>query len=307
MVMLCSDDKHPDDLVIGHINQLAARAIRNGHRWQDVLKVACVNPVLHYNLDVGLLRKGDRADMILVNNLDEFKVLGTYIDGNPVFQNGSISLPAYSPEIVNRFSCAPISPEMLHLPVPGESAVVRVIEAIDGALITGELHKELAIIDGGLRARPDLDLLKIVVVNRYRPAPPAVALIHGFGIKNGAMASSVAHDSHNIVAVGADDESLANAINLVIRESGGVAATDGRDSDLILPLPVAGIMSDQSGAEVARRYTTIDSFVKEHLSATLKAPFMTLSFMALLVIPQLKLSDKGLFDGATFKFVDLMV
>jgi adenine deaminase len=305
MVMLCSDDKHPDDLLIGHINQLAARAVSHGHRWQDVLQAACVNPVLYYGLNVGLLREGDPADMILVDNLSNFNTLATYIDGNPVCENGSVILPPCTPAIVNRFEISPIETNVLRITATGASAEVRVIEAIDGALITGELHQELEVIDGYLQARPELDVLKIVVVNRYSEAPPAVAFVSGFGLKRGAIASSVAHDSHNIVAVGVDDKSLANAINLVIHARGGVAATDGEGAEHILSLPVAGIMSDAPGVEVAKRYTEVDAFVKHQLSTGLKAPFMTLSFMALLVIPQLKLSDKGLFDGGTFRFVDV--
>jgi adenine deaminase len=143
--------------------------------------------------------------------------------------------------------------------------------------------------------------LKIVVVNRYKDAPIAKAFIKNFGIKKGAIASSVAHDSHNIVAVGVDDESICRAVNLVIEKEGGVSCVG--DGEMILPLPVGGLMSTEDGYEVAKNYSAIDKAAKE-LGSTLSAPFMTLSFMALLVIPHLKLSDLGLFDGDCFSFIE---
>ena len=306
MVMLCSDDKHPDDLLVGHINKLAARAITKGHRWQDVLMAACVNPVLHYQLNVGLLRPGDPADMIMVSDLKSFQVMQTIIDGNEVFGQSGTVMSYFSVGHVNRFDSYEVTPEKLR--VQGKEAnAIRIIRAIDGSLLTGELHMKLPVSDGCYQTDVSCDVLKIAVVNRYQKAQPAVAFIYGFGLKQGAIASSVAHDSHNIVAVGVDDTSLAEAINLVSEARGGISAVDGKGRREILALPVAGIISDQAGDKVAQMYTKIDRFSKEVLESTLMAPFMTLSFMALLVIPQLKLSDKGLFDGAKFQFVDLKV
>ncbi|HRN92829.1 MAG TPA: adenine deaminase C-terminal domain-containing protein, partial [Ferruginibacter sp.] len=143
------------------------------------------------------------------------------------------------------------------------------------------------------------DILKIAVINRYHPAPPAVAFIKNFGLTHGAIASSVAHDSHNIVVVGTSDEAMCRAVNLIIEHRGGLSAVSN-EATHVLPLPVAGLMSHDEGYKVAESYTAIDQFVKKTLGSTLTAPFMTLSFMALLVIPHLKLSDKGLFDGDQF-------
>lgn len=305
-VMLCSDDKHPDDLLAGHINTLAARAVSLGYRWQDVLRAACINPVLHYKLPVGLLRPGDPADMIMVRDLRAFEVIRTWINGDVVFDDGEVLFDRPVPGAPNNFQVSAISPEALRMRARS-GRNVRLIRAIDGALLTAELHMPLTKSDGYYQTDTGCDALKIAVINRYRDAAPATAFIHGFGLRRGAIASSVAHDSHNIVAVGVDDESLAAAINLVIAERGGIAAVDGNGNTHVLPLPVAGIMSPLSGEEVAERYTQIDRFAKSELGCMLTAPFMTLSFMALLVIPQLKLSDLGLFDGAQFRFVDVEV
>ncbi|HLF65566.1 MAG TPA: adenine deaminase [Saprospiraceae bacterium] len=314
MVMLCSDDKHPDDLVVGHINKLAARAIAKGHRWPDILRAGCVNPVLHYGLQVGLLQSGDPADMILVRDLESFDVLTTYIDGVEVFSKMKVRLPEVKTETANRFSTSAVSVDELRLEGQSDHDV-RIIHAIDGSLITGEMHARLPVSDDGYYLTDrNKDILKIVVVNRYEKSAPAIAFIHGFGLKKGAIASSVAHDSHNIVAVGVDDKSLVQAINLVIAARGGIAAVDARlptgtshEHEEVLALPIAGIISGLPGEEVAKLYTRIDHFSKAALGSTLKSPFMTLSFMALLVIPQLKLSDKGLFDGGQFRFVRLEV
>jgi adenine deaminase len=176
-----------------------------------------------------------------------------------------------------------------------------VIEALDGQLITNKLMLPGKEDNGCWVSDTDNDVLKMVVVNRYKPSPVAKCFIRNFGFRSGAIASSVAHDSHNIVAVGADDESLAKAINLVIREKGGVSCCT-EDASAVLSLPVAGLMSARNGYDVAKEYTAIDAMAKS-LGSSLAAPFMTLSFMALLVIPHLKLSDLGLFDGDSFSLV----
>ncbi|NBC87744.1 MAG: adenine deaminase [Bacteroidetes bacterium] len=306
-LMFCSDDKHPDALVEGHIDDLVRRAIDLGHDRFDVLRAACIHPVEHYGLDVGLLRQGDPADLIVVRDLETFDVLETYVRGQQVASRGETQIPRKESPVVNRFAASPVEAEAFRVVAPAPDAFrIRVIEASDNQLVTGEGQVETAIRDGAVVAEPSRDVLKIAVVNRYRDAEPAVAFVRGFGLTEGAIASSVAHDSHNIVAVGASDEALARAINAVIDAKGGVAAV-GRGTTRLLPLPIAGLMSDRPYPEVARRYTALSQFVQQDLGSPMDAPFMTLSFMALLVIPKLKLSDQGLFDGESFEFVGLGV
>lgn len=301
MIMFCSDDKHPDSLVLGHINQLCARSVAKGIDLFKILKAACINPVLHYQLDIGLLRVGDPADLIVVKDVQQFEVIQTYINGELVAENGISKISTAKPGLVNNFSCAFKSATDFEVPNDEKLNPLPVIEALDGQLITNKLFFDPRIKDGKIISDTQRDILKIVVVNRYFDAPVAKAFIKNFGLKGGALASSVAHDSHNIVAVGTDDESICKAVNLVISKQGGVSAV-GHGKEMILPLPVAGLMSNEDGYKIADDYTAIDNFTKE-LGSGLAAPFMTLSFMALLVIPHLKLSDKGLFDGDNFSFV----
>jgi len=300
-IMFCSDDKHPDSLVLGHINQLCARAVAKGIDIYKILRAACVNPVEHYKLDVGLLRVGDFADFILVKDLKDFEVLTTYINGEVVAENQKSKVKSQKGGVLNRFSCSPKTEEEFKVSYVG-GKTIPVIEALDGQLITNRLDLVPKLANGEILSDTENDVLKIVVVNRYQEAPVAKAFIKGFGLKQGALASSVAHDSHNIVAVGVDDESLCRAVNLVIAEQGGLSAV-GLGQELVLGLPVAGLMSNGDGYEIADAYTRLDQFTKNELASTLASPFMTLSFMALLVIPHLKLSDKGLFDGDGFEFV----
>jgi adenine deaminase len=303
-ILFCSDDKHPDSLEAGHINQLCARAIAKGIDLFKVLQAACVNPVLHYKLDVGLLRQGDAADFIVTNSLTHFIINQTYIDGNLVAENGQSFIESVKENPINQFVCNEIETSALALLAknyPSQDQKIPVIEALDGQLITNKLWLKGKEINEVLESDTDNDILKMVVVNRYHTAPIAKCFIKNFGFKKGAIASSVAHDSHNIVAIGTTDESLCNAINLVIKESGGVSCVDGEKS-LVLGLPVAGLMSADDGYTVAQSYTEIDAMAKS-IGSKLQAPFMTLSFMALLVIPHLKLSDKGLFDGDQFSFL----
>jgi adenine deaminase len=299
-ILFCSDDKHPDSLVEGHIDQLCARAVANGIDVFNVLKAACLNPVFHYNLSVGLLQPGDPADCILVEDLVNFKVLKTYIDGMLVAENGHTLLKSQDVEVINNFNCAERSPEDFQIAAGnGKQAV---IEALDGQLITNKLMLELKTENGAWVSDVSRDILKIVVVNRYKDSPIAKAFIKNTGLKQGALASSVAHDSHNIVGVGVDDESLCKAVNLIIRHKGGVCCVKD-NLEMVLPLPVAGLMSAEDGYRVAEMYSLADQAAKD-AGSTLSSPFMTLSFMALLVIPHLKLSDKGLFDGDSFCFVN---
>jgi adenine deaminase len=302
-MMFCSDDKHPDDLIVSHINALCARAVAKGMDVFKVLQVACVNPVHHYKINVGLLKENDPADFIIVEDLINFKVLQTYINGELVAKNGE-SFVAHVPfETPNNFNIT--SKEISDFAVSGSGSKIRVIEALEGQLITNEIHHQSLIVDEKIVSDTENDILKMAVVNRYKNTIPAIAFIKNFGLKKGAIASSVAHDCHNIVVVGTSDEEICNAVNLIIKNMGGVCTVNGTESKL-LSLPVAGIMSDKNGWETGKLYQEIDLMAKE-LGSNLKAPFMTLSFMALLVIPDLKLSDKGLFSGHTFSFVDLEI
>ncbi len=298
-VMLCSDDKHPDGLVDGHINTLCARAVALGVDVFDVLRAACLNPRDHYTLPIGRLRVGDAADMVLLEDLVDFKVRRTWIEGRLVAENGNTLIERVPEESPNRFHCTPVRLEDLRVPSTGSERLV--IGALDGQLVTTKLHMpEHA--EHGL-SLPDLahDVLKLVVVDRYTDRYKAVAWVHGFGLKHGALAGSVAHDSHNIVAVGTTDEELCEAINAVIAHKGGISVAHG-GTHRLLPLPVAGLMSDADAFTVADAYSALDREAKA-LGSPLSAPFMTLSFMALLVIPHLKLSDRGLFDGDTFQLI----
>jgi adenine deaminase len=300
-VMFCSDDKHPDNLTDSHINKLVAKAINLGYDEFDVLRAAILNPKEHYNLPTGLLRVGDPADVIVVDRLDQFNVLETYIDGQLVAMDGQTKIETVSTQIPNHFQAKPLRKEQLQVKPQGDR--MRVIKAIDGQLVTESFSVAPKIKDGLVVSDTDRDILKLVVLNRYTDTPPAIAFINKFQLKQGAIASSVAHDSHNIIAVGADDESIVAAVNEVIKHKGGVSCTREGVTD-ILPLPVAGIMSDANGYWVAEQYAQMDQKAKS-LGSMLGAPYMTLAFMALLVIPALKLSDKGLFDGIKFQFENL--
>lgn len=302
-MMFCSDDKHPDDLLLGHINQLCERAVAKGIDVFKVLQAACVNPVKHYNLEVGLLQKGDAADFILVDNLKEFNVLETYINGELVAKNGESFVQSVPFDVLNNFDTDTKKVEDFRFASSSEK--IRVIEALDGELVTNEIAADSLIIDGNLVSNAATDILKMTVVNRYKNDVPAIAFIKNFGIKEGAIASSVGHDSHNIIAIGVSDEAICKAVNLIIENRGGVCAVNASE-EKIVSLPVAGIMSDKSAEEIGKAYAALDAMAKQ-MGSTLRAPYMSLSFMALLVIPSLKLSDKGLFDGTKFKFTSLEI
>lgn len=303
-VMFCSDDKHPDDLLVGHLNQLAARAVAKGVPVFDVLQVACLNPIAHYDLEIGSLKEGDWADFTLVHDLKNFAVHATYINGNLVAKDGKDYLERIEPSIVNNFHAT--AKKVKEFELPAQSNHIQVIQAIDGALITQKTTQAALIKNGLALSDPSRDILKIAVVNRYQDTPPALAFIQGFGLNKGALASCVGHDSHNIIAVGTNDEAICTAVNLLIKHQGGIAVV-AEGEEKVLPLPIAGILSAQSGEEVAAAYSELDNLAKTTLGCPLRAPFMTLSFMALLVIPDLKLSDKGLFDGHSFQFTSLFV
>ena len=300
-MMFCSDDKHPDDLLIGHINQLCERAVAKGIDVFKVLQVACVNPVHHYNLEVGLLQVGDAADFIVINNLEKFRVLETYIQGELVAKNGKSFVKSVPFEILNNFESE--KKKVTDFEFLSSTDKIRVIEALDGELVTNEILANALVADGKIVSNVEDDILKMTVVNRYQNTKPSIAFIKNFGIKNGAIASSVGHDSHNIIAIGTSDELICSAVNLLIQHKGGICALNDT-IEKIVALPVAGIMSDQPAEIIGNAYAELDAMAKE-MGSSLSAPFMTLSFMALLVIPSLKLSDQGLFDGNSFKFTSL--
>lgn len=299
-IMFCSDDKHPDSLLEGHMNALCKRATQAGIPLFHILQAACVNPVHHYGLEVGLLRAGDPADLIVLKDLEEWEVLETYIDGEKVAQNGTSLIRSVVETPINHFNTKTIREESLQVKARAADTV-PVIVALDGQLITERVDLKIPQKDGLLCADPENNLLKIVVVNRYHEAPPAVGFIRNFDINQGAIASSVAHDSHNIVAVGTDDRYIASAINLIIEEKGGLSCVSPNEKR-VLPLPVAGLMNHGDGYRIASDYIALDRMTKA-MGTQLRAPFMTLSFMALLVIPYLKMSDKGLFDGEKFSLI----
>lgn len=302
-VMFCTDDLHPDDLLKGHINRMVQRAIGEGYDLFDTLRAASMNAREHYQLDAGMLRVGDPADFILVDSLEKMQVRASYINGEPVFLDGKVTFTETAPTHVNKFSIGEISERELEVRPDGKQ--MRVIQAIDGELITKQVVATPRIEYGMVVSDPVNDILKIVVVNRYQPAPPAVGFIKGFGLHKGALVSSIGHDSHNIICVGADDAHMTATINWVIQNKGGIAVHDGKQVQG-LPLEIAGIMSAGSVEYAAGKYKTL-SEIASALGTPLKAPFMTLAFMALLVIPELKMSDKGLFDGKNFSFTSLFV
>jgi len=305
-VMFCSDDKHPNDLAAGHINEIVERSVALGYDLFDVLQAACVNPVKHYGLEVGLLLDGNPADFIVVNSLKEFRVLQTYIDGKLVADEGRALFESVEADIVNNFNTSLKKPEDFIISAKGKSVLqIRIIEPQDGQLITNQQVIQAKLENGNIVPDIENDILKLAVINRYSNTRPAIAFIKNFGLQKGAIASCVGHDSHNIIAVGITDKDICNAVNAIVESKGGISVSHEGKTE-ILPLPIAGIMTNEDGYITAEKYTKIDALAK-HLGTKLQAPFMTLSFMALLVIPQLKLSDKGLFDSSKFEFVELIV
>jgi len=300
-VMFCTDDCHPDDLLKGHINKIVSRAVKNGADLFDALAAAVVNPIEHYNLPVGLLREGDEADFIVVSDLLDFNIMQTYINGELVYDNGEVRIKSESGNPVNHFECDNISEKDIQ--VENKTEKIKVIVAYDGDLITGS-EEIIAKTDGKyIVSDVERDILKIVVVNRYRKSTPQIGFIKNFGLKKGAIAGSIAHDSHNIIAIGADDSDIVNAVNKIIKDKGGIVACyDNIEEGL--KLDVAGLMSTEPAEIVAEKYHKVNKMVKE-MGSTLGAPFMTMAFMALLVIPELKIGDKGLFDVSKFDFTSL--
>jgi adenine deaminase len=301
-VMLCSDDLHPEMLEKGHINILAARLINDGFDIFNVIRAVTLNPVLHYGIDMGLLRTGDNADFIVVDDLKTMHVLQTWINGECVYNYGETMFDAGEIKVSNTFNASLVTLNDILLRNSGLK--IQVIKAYNGELITDKIVM-LSGNDKYIESSTENDVLKIVVKQRYNDGIPAVALINGMGIKEGAFATSVAHDSHNIIAVGSNDKDIVDAINMVIDAKGGMSVVTVKRREL-LRLPIAGIMSDLPVETVAERYQILSEMVKG-LGCKMDAPFMTLSFMALLVIPCLKIGDKGLFDVIKFAPTSLFV
>jgi adenine deaminase len=305
-VMFCSDDKHPDDLVLHHINNIVKRSLSKGYDLFNVLRAASLNPIEHYKLPVGLLRENDPADFIIVNNLQQLDVLQTYINGQLVAEHGRPLLPHVPAQSINNFNVTAKTVADFYISTNTAQPRIRVIEAVDGQLVTNELEYTGKVLNGNIVSNTENDVLKIALVNRYENKPVAVGFIKNFGLKAGALASTVAHDCHNIIAVGVTDEHICNAVNMLIDCQGGVAISGNNEATTaVMPLPISGLMTGEDGYEVAALYAAINEKAKQ-LGTTLHAPFMTLSFMALLVIPSVKLSDKGLFNGSKFEFVDVV-
>lgn len=302
-IMFCCDDKHPDNLIESHINDHVKRALKAGYDLYDVLRAASLNVIQHYNLPIGLLQVGDNADFIEIDSLDDFKILKTYVKGVLVAENGQSFIQSINAPVVNNFNCSLKQPS--DFKIKSEGDLIRVIEVLDGQLITHELQTKSLVKDGFAESNIEEDVLKIAVVNRYNDAPVATAFIKNIGLKSGAIASCVAHDCHNIVVVGTNDDDICKAVNSIIKAKGGISLATEHE-ELVLELPIAGIMTDLPAEEVAELYIKLDRRAKE-LGSKLRAPYMSLSFMALLVIPELKLSDKGLFNGKSFEFTDVFV
>ena len=303
-IMFCSDDKHPDDLIKnGHIDALVRRSVAKGYNPMDILSVCSLNPIAHYKLDIGLLQVNDYADFVVVDNLSNFEIKATYIRGEKVAENGLTCYPRFEPtELINHFNARKITEDQLIVRSTGEYLKVIIVD--DGQLLTQSMLYQPKMENDNVVSDIENDILKLVVYNRYQPSTPSVAFIKNIGLKRGALASTVSHDSHNIVAVGTSDAEITMAINKIIDSKGGILASEG-DRTCLLSLPVGGLMSELEGALIAEKYEEVDAMAKE-LGSTLRAPFMTVAFMSLLVIPELKLGDVGLFDGKLFAFTDLM-
>ena len=301
--MVCTDDCHPEDLIDGHINNLVKRSLAFGYNIFDVLQVVSANPIKHYGLDLGLLQVGDYADFIVTDNLDNLNILANYIRGINILEQKTPVLKE-----TNKFNLGYTFTKQIdfeNLKLSPKTNKIRSIEVIEGELVTKEVVYQIKTHNQSVISDIENDFLKIVVVNRYKEKQISVGFIKGFGLKKGAIAESIAHDSHHIIAVGVDDSSIFKAIEYVINKKGGVCYYDEKDV-LGLPLPIYGLISDESATTVAENYKEINSKVARD-GCKLKAPFMTLSFMALSVIPNLKITPKGLFDVNQFKFTDQFI
>jgi adenine deaminase len=300
---IVSDDKHPGDLLKGHIDVMVRKAIEYGIDPFEAVKMVTINPAEHYNLGTGTIYPGKAADIIVVNNMKDMNVERVFIDGNLVAKEGKCLFIVKPLKLPNTFSLKPKKPSDFNVKSSNPTEIVRVIDVVEDQIVTKESSAILDTVKGNLEADLDNDILKISVVERYGFGRISNAFIKGFGLKNGAIATSIAHDSHNILSVGTNSKDIAIAVNTVLRNNGGLVAVFNDDC-YSLKLPLAGLMSIKPASEVSSDLNMLHRVVK-NMGSKLQSPFMTLSFMALLVIPALKISDQGLFDVEKFDFVDL--
>lgn len=303
-VMFCTDDSHPGDIIhLGHIDKMVRRALKDGFDLFNVLKVASINPVRHYGLNVGTLQIGDPADFSIVNNLDDFDVISVYINGFEKYSCDKVVVEMESKHIdsfiyLNRFDRTPIELSDLKKTVGNN---LLCIEVFDGEIVTGKRFFSFSSAPINFQSDLERDILKLVYLNRYSNIESQIGFIHGMGLKRGAFATSISHDSHNIIAVGCTDAELLLAINTVISNKGGLVVVNGEEVS-VLPLPIAGIMTDKNGIEVAQIWDELVLKLQQ-MGSPLSSPFMTLSFMALIVIPELKIGEQGLFEYSKFDFI----
>ena len=305
-VMLCTDDSHPDDISEkGHIDKIVRMALMKGLSIFDIYQAALINPVQHYHLPVGMLRVGDAADFIVVDDLHNFNILSTFINGTAQYEGGELTFSLAASECINNFTDPYVSIDQIKVSTHLSHPAVKVIELTDGELLTNSFLWHPSVHNGEIHTSQQLDIAKIVVINRYHPAPPSIGFVRGFGISKGAFGATIAHDSHNVIVVGTDDASIFSVIDILFKQMGGIAAYADGVFD-VLPLPVGGLMSNERASVVSDSYSRLNTFVSDHCKTKIQAPFMTLSFLSLLVIPSLKIGDKGLFDVDQFAFVDLI-
>ena len=302
---IVSDDKHPNDLIKGHLNLSIKKAVDLGIDLLKAINMVTINPAYHYNLNCGAIVPGAQADYIIVDSIFNLNVLETYIGGECVFDGENVLFDAVKIEEKNTVNTCKKTPSDFDIHYDGDECEVNVIECFDGELLTKKATAKLYVKDGVVQ--PDIyqDVLKIAVVERYGGNTIANAFIKGFGLKKGAIASSIAHDSHNIIVIGYNSQMMADAVNQVIEDKGGISVVSEDFSDS-LPLPIAGLMSNEDVYDVAKKLGILHNMAAA-LGCKVEAPFMTMAFMALLVIPSIKISDKGLFDGDNFEFMDVII
>ena len=301
-VMLCTDDTHPDDLFEnGHIDNLIRKGLEKGCSLMNLLRASSYNAIKHYGLDLGLLQLRDSADFIIIDNPESFKVQSSYMKGNCIYKDGEVLFESHNEILLNNFYRKEIKLEDIQ--VEAKDCDVHVMTVSDGNLVTGWGSGRPKVEEGKLVSDTNKDLLKMVVMSRYNNEKPVVGFAQGFGFKKGAISASIAHDSHNIIAVGTKDSDILNALNTLIELKGGMVASEGNETRSV-KLDVAGLMSNKRGEDLLVEYTYLSDFTKT-FGSSFHSPFMTLAFMSLLVIPKLKLSDKGLFDVEQFKLIDL--
>ncbi|MCF8357528.1 MAG: adenine deaminase [Prolixibacteraceae bacterium] len=299
--MMCTDDCHPDDLEKGYINEMVKTAIEKGYNVFDVISIASKNAKDHYGTETGLLQLYDPADFIVIDNFKNFNIKKVFVNGIEQLNEDPIKKQNPKNEIINNFHQNKIF--LNDVRFPSKNKKINAIRIIEDSIITKKEKYQIKENVEYFESETEDDILKIVIVNRYKKAKPTVGFVNGFNLKKGAIGSSVAHDSHNIVVIGVSDKEICKAISSIQESKGGLVAVNGNETHL-LPLPIGGIMSDKSCEEVSRQYKSLNNIAKE-MGCKIHAPFMTLSFMSLLVIPEIKIGDMGLFDVNKFSFINV--